>query len=457
MFQALGTPAGGSCRPHLLDQVRRQLEQSLSLTPGTSKIILVTGPRDSVRNHQADLAQLQSVVTQQPRRYSTLDTYVVVIDDMRVVNSSKSHRQLRELFQLTRLPHSRLILVCIGQEVAFSRVDIQDAVHVEFPVYSNHEIHKEMTERMRKWPEVICQDALAYLAQSEGAHMGSMKQAVGLCNTVLHKSTAGRLQNQNGGAGNINAPLSIVEAQRASLGKQDAATSFNKVTLTVMEQFILKRTPEPTPAETRAQWQIDYDEKHKAIREHKATMVSWRASASFSSDKELQRQGKEQRQILHELEAEHLTLPTQWTGFQLDRLPSEDATHQKSVHRFDWYPECDYVTATKQMKLLPTVNGQKAVGDPDAKPHEACGSSCNLVHLEKMCCTVAEHAVFIRKFGGQDFIAAWKLLIRKHILKATGVRQGRPTRLQLQVREWHLRAAFEKDSLANTLVKHVQI
>lgn len=88
---------------------------------------------------------------------------------------------------------------------------------------------------------------------------------------------------------------------------------------------------EPTPAETRAQWQIDYDEKHKAIREHKATMVSWRASASFSSDKELQRQGKEQRQILHELEAEHLTLPTQWTGFQLDRLPSEDATHQKSV------------------------------------------------------------------------------------------------------------------------------
>lgn len=47
MFQALGTPAGGSCRPHLLDQVRRQLEQSLSLTPGTSKIILVTGPRDS--------------------------------------------------------------------------------------------------------------------------------------------------------------------------------------------------------------------------------------------------------------------------------------------------------------------------------------------------------------------------------------------------------------------------
>lgn len=50
----------------------------------------------------------------------------------------------------------------------------------------------------------------------------------------------------SGGAGNINAPLSIVEAQRASLGKQDAATSFNKVTLTVMEQFILKRTPGET-------------------------------------------------------------------------------------------------------------------------------------------------------------------------------------------------------------------
>lgn len=57
----------------------------------------------TVQNHPADLAQLQSVVTQQPERYSTLDTYVVVIDEMRVVNSSKSHRQLRELFQLTRV------------------------------------------------------------------------------------------------------------------------------------------------------------------------------------------------------------------------------------------------------------------------------------------------------------------------------------------------------------------
>lgn len=47
MFQALGTPAGGSCRPHLLDQLSQQLDQSLTLTPGTSKIILVTGPRDS--------------------------------------------------------------------------------------------------------------------------------------------------------------------------------------------------------------------------------------------------------------------------------------------------------------------------------------------------------------------------------------------------------------------------
>lgn len=86
-----------------------------------------------------------------------------------------------------------------------------------------------------------------------------------------------------------------------------------------------------TPAETQAQWQVDYDEKHKVIREHKGTMLSWRASAIFSSDKELQRKRKDQSLILHDLETEPLTRPDQWTGFQLDRLPSENAVHQKSV------------------------------------------------------------------------------------------------------------------------------
>ena len=47
IFQAAETPASGSRRTHLFDQLSKQLEQSLTLTPETSKIILVTGPHDS--------------------------------------------------------------------------------------------------------------------------------------------------------------------------------------------------------------------------------------------------------------------------------------------------------------------------------------------------------------------------------------------------------------------------
>lgn len=55
-------------------------------------------------------------------------------------------------------------------------------------------------------------------------------------------------------------------------------------------------------------------------------------------------------------------------------------------------------------------------------------------------------------FWRDDFISAWKLLISQHIVKATGMRQGQPTGLQLQVQEWHLRAAFENDRLVHTLL-----
>ena len=63
------------------------------------------------------------------------------------------------------------------------------------------------------------------------------------------------------------------------------------------------------------------------------------------------------------------------------------------VHKFGWFPEYDYVTGKKQMKRMPVVNGEKLVEHPDAMPHEAFGSTCNLVQLEHMFCAITERAV----------------------------------------------------------------
>ena len=61
--------------------------------------------------------------------------------------------------------------------------------------------------------------------------------------------------------------------------------------------------------------------------------------------------------------------------------------------KFDWYPEYDPVTDSKQMKPMPTVNGRKAVVDPDAEPHDACGRTCNLLQLEDICHSVVQKTV----------------------------------------------------------------
>lgn len=57
----------------------------------------------AVVNHQIDLAKLQSMVTQQSEHDGAPSPMlVVVIDKMKVVNSPASHKQLREVFQLTQ-------------------------------------------------------------------------------------------------------------------------------------------------------------------------------------------------------------------------------------------------------------------------------------------------------------------------------------------------------------------
>ena len=54
-----------------------------------------------------DLAKLQHIVTQQSQRGGAPSPMlVVIIDKMRVVNSPKSHQQLCEVFQLTRVGHT---------------------------------------------------------------------------------------------------------------------------------------------------------------------------------------------------------------------------------------------------------------------------------------------------------------------------------------------------------------
>ena len=61
--------------------------------------------------------------------------------------------------------------------------------------------------------------------------------------------------------------------------------------------------------------------------------------------------------------------------------------------RLDWYPEYDPYSDSKPMKLMRTVNGRKAVEDPDAEPQDACGRTCNLLKLEDMSHAVVTKSV----------------------------------------------------------------
>ena len=73
-----------------------------------------TGCFHTVTNHKEDLAKLQSMVTRQSQRKdSPSPMYVVVIDELRVVNSSAGLNQLRELFQLTKVGHALLAVITI--------------------------------------------------------------------------------------------------------------------------------------------------------------------------------------------------------------------------------------------------------------------------------------------------------------------------------------------------------
>lgn len=55
-------------------------------------------------------------------------------------------------------------------------------------------------------------------------------------------------------------------------------------------------------------------------------------------------------------------------------------------------------------------------------------------------------------FWRDDYVEAWKQVISHNILKGTCIKKGQPTGLQLLVQEWHLRAAFEKDSFVHVLI-----
>lgn len=99
----------------------------------------------AVSNHLADLVKLQKLVTQQSQRDYKMDTYVVVIDELRVVNSSARHKQLRELFQLTTvcravlaLMHSLFVLVCcfsLLNNAAYAYVDAQSCLRGTSTLY----------------------------------------------------------------------------------------------------------------------------------------------------------------------------------------------------------------------------------------------------------------------------------------------------------------------------------
>ena len=52
-----------------------------------------------------------------------------------------------------------------------------------------------------------------------------------------------------------------------------------------------------------------------------------------------------------------------------------------------------------------------------------------------------------------EFVRAWQLLIDRKVMKGTACKDGRPTRLQLAVQEWHLRAAFESNVWAHRFTR----
>lgn len=74
--------------------------------------VMSSGYFYAVVSHEADLARLQHVVTTSSQHDgSPLPDLVVVIDKMRLVNSPTSHKQLLELFHLTRVRHALLPLM----------------------------------------------------------------------------------------------------------------------------------------------------------------------------------------------------------------------------------------------------------------------------------------------------------------------------------------------------------
>lgn len=69
-----------------------------------------------------------------------------------------------------QMQDSRLLLLCTGHETAFSRLDAQGTVSIEFPPYSSAEINEEITQCTREWADAITPDALACLASSVCNH-----------------------------------------------------------------------------------------------------------------------------------------------------------------------------------------------------------------------------------------------------------------------------------------------
>lgn len=65
-----------------------------------------------------------------------------------------------------QMDNSRLVLVCTGHETAFSRLDTNGTVSINFPAYTNTEICEAITQQTQEWPEAFNPDALAYLASS---------------------------------------------------------------------------------------------------------------------------------------------------------------------------------------------------------------------------------------------------------------------------------------------------
>lgn len=67
---------------------------------------------------------------------------------------------------ILQMPDSRLLLLCAGHGTAFSRLNTQGTVRINFPPYSSAEINEEITQRTREWAHAITPDAVAYLASS---------------------------------------------------------------------------------------------------------------------------------------------------------------------------------------------------------------------------------------------------------------------------------------------------